>query len=682
MGLQMRRDASGEPRSSTRRTSFSNDEERRPGLGRSDSIASDYSRKKSGALVEESIPEMETPNTAKEEKIAMPPKEFTKVETPKVEAKKAVDGPSDLEGTKSNGHSNGTLKPKMAAEKVAASKTNSRLTPISTAKTAVAPKISPAKSPAKSPAVPRSPTTPRGRGRTADQSSKVSEKKPEKKASRSSLAPTHTSKPASRPPSTTASHTSTSKTKIHTSPPQTGFVKPKPRSPTRPVKLPASLMAHTASSGSKTASAAPPPRRSLSRATGNSPSSNSLQGHSSVVRSPSRTSTTSTSKTSTLTRKTSTLNKTSTTGRPSLGPPPAALKKQSSRQSLAKSAPADDSFLNRMMRPTTSSASKTAAISPITPPKRASSVRRPATRETNHKAHEAPRASPLVPNPVARAAAAVTKPIAKPIAKAAASVSQHVKKETEKKAEPVVGPVDIVKKAPEESTESIQEPVKIDESKVAEESKSAELAEATAVAEAEPIKDGSVAAPHVEDSKYEESEAEITIVPAPEIIEEDTLGASSPVTKETDIAEEPETIPEPFHQVLSPVVESPAQVHDPEIAGTSPSVKTSKLSVTGDTTSEAMTEETSEAEVPAEIEDVEIEQPKVEEPDITLKSEPIEQDGVEEVEVEIPEAVSVKKDEKNTAQPEKAEDPEDVRAREEIARLNAELMKSAAGETY
>ena len=678
MGLQMRRDTSGEPRSSTRRTSFSNDEERRPGMGRSDSSASEYTRKKSGAVVEDSIPEMETPNTATDEKVAMAPKEV-----PKVEAKKAVEVINGSEGMKSNGNSNGTPKSKVAAEKAPLSKTNTRPTPISTAKAAVAPKTSPVKSPA----VPKTPTTPRGRGRTTEQSGKMSEKKPQKKASRSSLAPAHTRKPASRPSSTAASHVSPPKTRIHASPPQTGFVKPKPRSPTRPVKLPASLMAHTASSGSKTATSAPPPRRSLSRATGKSPSTNSLQAHSGVVRSPSRTSTTSTSKTSTLTRKASTLNKTSTSGRPSLGPPPATLKKQSSRQSLSKSAPADDSFLNRMMRPTTSSASKTAATGPSTPPKRATSVKRPATRETNHRTHEAPKGSPRVPNPAVKAAAAVTKPVAKPIAKVATSVSKHGKKEPENKADPVVGNVKIVEKTPKEASETVEKPLKAEDSKETGVSESAKTAEA-----AEPVVvDDSIEAPSLEDLKEEESTPEEIDVSVQETAEEDTLTTPAPALDEPEVAEEPEINPEPFHQVLSPVVESPIQARNPVIAEQSPSIKADQTVAPDNTTPEAITKETPEPSMTSEAaslenkKNVEADEPKAEEavtsPPMISEVKPAEQHDVEVAEAEVSEPAPLKEDEAKIAQPEKIEDPEDVRAREEIARLNAELMRSV-DETY
>ena len=742
MGLQMRRDASGEPSSSTRRTSFSNDEERQPAIGRSDSIASDYSRKKSGTVVEESIPEVETPTTAKEEKINSQPKEVPKVDTPEIEAKKTVEITNGVEKTKTNGNSNGPSKSKTVIEKAPAGKITSRPTPISTAKVATAPK----KSPMKSPIAPKTPTTPRGRGRAVEQSNKISENKPEKKTSRSSLAPAHASKTGSRPSSAVASHTSAPKTRILASPPQTGFVKPKPRSPTRPVKLPASLMAHTASSGSKTATAVPALRRSLSRANGNSPSTNSLQAHSGAVRSPSRNSNASTSKTSTVTRRPSTLNKTSTSGRPSLGPPPASLKKQTSRQSLSKSVPADDSFLNRMMRPTTSSASKTAAASPVTPPKRASSVMRSTTKEANHKTHEAPKA-PLVPKPVVKAAAVVAKPIAKPVAKVANSVAKHVKKEPEGKAktEPVREAVKVEEKQPQGTTEAQQESTQAEESTKAEEpivTEESELVEPTNTVESV-VEDDSAEVPNAESSEVEESNPGEVVAPVTESVGDNTLNSSSPVSEEPEMTEEAENGPEPIHQILSPVIESPAQVRNPEITESSPSLKVSKPTTPEITTPEAIVEEDSEAsnlpeisslekiesaKIPdAEVEDVksaedgqaaeieeseeleepeEIEEAEVEKADSTDEIDVVEIENPEEPKVEEAEPITdisqvesakqhevakaepeapgpthVKEDETKTAEPEKVEDPEDVRAREEIARLNAELLKDVS-ETY
>lgn len=106
-----------------------------------------------------------------------------------------------------------------------------------------------------------------------------------------------------------------------------GFVKPKPRSPTRPLKLPAHLVAPTASSAAKHGTDGPPPSRTLSR-------------RSSTISTASR--------------------------RPSIRPthPPAPRPKPTPEKErerevagpVSPAAPA--SFLERMMRPTASSASK------------------------------------------------------------------------------------------------------------------------------------------------------------------------------------------------------------------------------------------------------------------------------------------------------------------------------------
>merc|ERR1712093_692204 len=347
-GLGLKRDMSGEPSMQKRRPSFSIDEEDNPmaTLERKTSIATEKEARKNSSAIEETIPENALQESDTKLSSGSDQRKDHIKPTAKVEEKKPTSG--------TNGHANGTSKP--AAKPVEKSKPvekkqMSRPPPISTAKSAAAPKLSPKKT--KEP-VPRTPTTP-GMSRSKELPTKTpdkkSEKKVEKKSSRASLAPSHTSKPASKPP-TAAAQGAAAKTRIPASPPQPGFHKPRPKSPTRPVKLPASLTAHTASSGSKTATGAvPPPRQPLSRASGNVQSTNSLQAHHTSTRSPSRASTTTTK--STLTRKPSTLK--SGSSRPSLGPPPGALKKQPSRQSLPSSAPADDSFLARMMRPTTSS---------------------------------------------------------------------------------------------------------------------------------------------------------------------------------------------------------------------------------------------------------------------------------------------------------------------------------------
>ncbi|KAG5661227.1 hypothetical protein KAF25_002870 [Fusarium avenaceum] len=131
----------------------------------------------------------------------------------------------------------------------------------------------------------------------------------------------------------------------------TGFVKPKPKSPTKPVHLPASLTAPTAASGAKTGRQARPtassqtlgvPARPASRASsagaGTSAAKKVKRQPSSVGRS-----------------------------RPSLGPPP---KKPAEQPQTKKDAPVDESFLARMMRPTAASSSKTAEKVPTTPPKK------------------------------------------------------------------------------------------------------------------------------------------------------------------------------------------------------------------------------------------------------------------------------------------------------------------------
>ena len=170
---------------------------------------------------------------------------------------------------------------------------------------------------------------------------------------------------------------STSENKpLHTSP-STGFHKPKPKSPTRPAKLPASMTAPTTSSLSKVATAAAPSRQSLGQTTKTVSRSRSYA---------------SLSQKQELHHKPSKLD----SDRPTLGrPSTSTLKKQLSRQSLSKqTAPADESFLARMMRPTTSSASKTTEKI-ITPP-RAKTNTRPTTRDgpADHKSHQGLKGSP------------------------------------------------------------------------------------------------------------------------------------------------------------------------------------------------------------------------------------------------------------------------------------------------
>ncbi|KAI4126513.1 MAG: hypothetical protein LQ347_004943 [Umbilicaria vellea] len=136
--------------------------------------------------------------------------------------------------------------------------------------------------------------------------------------------------------------------------------KPRPRSPTRPVRLPASATAPTAASAAKIAGG--PPSRSPSRANissnlGRKPSTliknRTVAGSRGVP--PGVSSNTGVRKTS----------------RPSLPAPSSAPDKPKSRTSTGAPRAAGESFLARMMRPTASSASKThEKVDVKTPPKK------------------------------------------------------------------------------------------------------------------------------------------------------------------------------------------------------------------------------------------------------------------------------------------------------------------------
>lgn len=132
-----------------------------------------------------------------------------------------------------------------------------------------------------------------------------------------------------------------------------GFTKPKVKSPTRPVPLPAGLTTHTTASAT---------RQSLSRQSGVLLSAQPAQG-----RSPSRTSVSTTGGSSsgkTLRRQSSTINR----PRPSLGPPPKqhAIDHPVTRRERE----VDEGFLARMMRPTQASSSKTHE-KVVSPPRKA-----------------------------------------------------------------------------------------------------------------------------------------------------------------------------------------------------------------------------------------------------------------------------------------------------------------------
>ncbi|KAJ4129368.1 hypothetical protein NW768_007909 [Fusarium equiseti] len=223
---------------------------------------------------------------------------------------------------------------------------------------AVSTKVSNTKPPAKSPSTAKPPTstTHKSEPKPTAKTAPAAKKEP-------GQAPTAAST-ATRPTTTTAAK-KPQPLKPTTS--DTGFVKPKPKSPTKPVHLPASLMAPTAASGAKTGRQARP--------------SASSQNLSVPARPPSRASATGTGKT--VKRQPSNVGR----PRPSLGPPP---KKPSDPAQVKKEAPVDESFLARMMRPTQASSSKTAEKVPTTPPKKtakrpSSSGTDPTRRETSVK---------------------------------------------------------------------------------------------------------------------------------------------------------------------------------------------------------------------------------------------------------------------------------------------------------
>ncbi|CAM1510112.1 Fc.00g004470.m01.CDS01 [Cosmosporella sp. VM-42] len=255
-------------------------------------------------------------------------------------------------------------KPKEAAspapaKTAAVKKTTTRPSTIST-------KPATTKPPAKSPSAAKTPTTATHKPATKP-AAKVHEKPVAKTAEKTAAKkePATTARSGASAARPTASNANKKPQPLKPSASDTGFVKPKPKSPTKPVHLPASLMAPTASSVSKGSV----PRQSLSR------QSNSIQSLNASGRPASRASvsTTHTNTTAgkTVKRQSSTINR----PRPSLGPPP---KKTAHDHPVAKKdAHVDEGFLARMMRPTQASSQKTTEKAPVTPPRK--TTKRPST---------------------------------------------------------------------------------------------------------------------------------------------------------------------------------------------------------------------------------------------------------------------------------------------------------------
>ncbi|RYP58187.1 hypothetical protein DL770_010495 [Monosporascus sp. CRB-9-2] len=233
-----------------------------------------------------------------------------------------------------------------------------------------------------------------------------------------------------------------------TPPSGTGFVKPKPRSPTRPVKLPSSLTTPTAASAAKfgngTVTAASPGRQPVSRTSGST--TQNVNANPGSHRPHSRTGVSAaagtTSGTKTLKRQSSTIGR----PRPSLGPPP---KQRAKDHPVAKrETHVDESFLARMMRPTQASANKTADRSPLSPPRK----------------HNAPAPAPAQPRrPVAKDVEGNAKKAAaklqglgkpKPVTGAAKKATAEEPKKTAKEIAPVVAQAETAEEAIETATAS------------------------------------------------------------------------------------------------------------------------------------------------------------------------------------------------------------------------------------
>ncbi|KAL3421358.1 mucin-7 precursor protein [Phlyctema vagabunda] len=621
----LKRDTSGEPSLAKRRPSFSVDEQEDPKAtaARKESIVSELEARKNSTVIEEAIPEcaVETPSMEVDKQLEEPAQKQESLSKTlaqaNVESKQSVSG-----GT--NGTTNGHGKPKESATKSEEKpKASARPAPISTAKPS-ATKTSKSV-PIKTPKTPTSPMKSSPKPTLA--------KEPEKKAVKASAAssnnpkqrrPSHGSVP---PPSL----------RIQPSPPRTGFVKPKPRSPTRPVRLPASLTAHTASSGSKTAVASPPNRQTLSRASGNAQSN--------TTRSPSRA-----TGSKAITRNPSTTNKTSS--RPSLGPPPGnTLNKKTSRQSLpGHGAPADEGFLARMMRPTTSSASKTAEKVPDTPPKRTQSVKRPMAKDGPPRMSDLSKHAPVtkttktstnIPTKQAKDTATKRPEASKTIKKVEPRPVKPALETKDKK--PAGANVESANAIRSKEVKSEPEPETIKEPAVEE-----QVVEETAskVAELEEPQTGTNAAElEVEDAttepKAEEPKAEIK-------------------GEETDAVKEPTAIPAEVSSAEQSVAEDAAVSEADDYA--QPIAKVGEI----------------------EVEEIEPQETEVREIVPIASSEEPEETG------ELPQAPlpvhkdlptsevlpsetleSSKEDVSNT---ETVEDPADIAARAEIAKLNAELM--------
>ncbi|KAM0716135.1 hypothetical protein Q7P37_008649 [Cladosporium fusiforme] len=284
--------------------------------------------------------------------------------------------------------------------------------------------------------------------------------------------------------------------------------KPQPREPTKPVSLPSHLTAPTAASRA---------RQEADNAANSKPA---------------------TSRTSTSTR--APTKPQASTSRPaarsSTAARPESRTTTAPRKSNTTSAP-DSSFLERMMRPTAASASKThdKTAEAKSPPRRTKSVaKRPATQKVNGTAKPAPKAG-AVSKPLSSAKAAEAKP----------TEEKHVE------AQPI-------------EEKSIEE--KVEEEKPIEEKVEEEKVEEEKPAEEKPVEEKPVEEKPIEVKPTEESPIEVK--PIEEKPTEERSAEAAPV-QEKPVAEEPAeqklSEEKPAEQTSEPIADAPKQSDEPSL---------------------------------------------------------------------------------------------------------------------
>ncbi|KAF7877294.1 hypothetical protein EAF04_000977 [Stromatinia cepivora] len=603
-----------------RRTSFSLDEQSNPQetAERKKSISQEFEARKASTMVDEPIPESalaETPAFEVNKQIGDPepikgplpergrelakPAEIKEKPKKSEEASKAPDASSPAIGAGKSPTSRAVAATKdllKVSDKATKTKSATRPAPISTGKSSTTPKPSPRTTspPKSSKPAPKTPTTPTASSekegrlqksktpeKKASLPAKTPEKKPGKKTSSNSLAASSGARASSKPRS--ASRPAV-KTRIPPSPPQSGLSKTKAKSPTRPVQLPASLLAPTAASGSKGATSTPPARQTQSRASG------AIKGES-VPRSQSRAGNAPKASHPPVSRSATQL-KIGTT-RPLLGPPSTSQKKTSAGNPPASAPLADDGFLSRMMRPTASSASKSTDKSP--PPKRSLSIKRPSSSLGHSKVHDTKTASHAIqkvtrPTTTKAAVPKSTAPAAKTGAKigakkTSAESQKHVAKPEETKVvkapkAEITSTEAVVPSAGDATNENSKEievePVQeeaVEEAKVTEapaveteEKIETPVAQTEVIVVEEPKKEAEVPEPAVVDAAPASPVKEGAAEPVEEVVEE---AAKEPEAEKEETIQGVPSSEEP-HKVntpTSPVVEAkPEDDEDPEDA--------------------------------------------------------------------------------------------------------------------